>query len=634
MQKNTYRQLEDEQRTNKTLREKSERLENELERLSKVEVELESLQAEHARLKEELETLKWISSELSQLQQSYSTLEQEKAQLDKAHAQLTQNLNTLRQSEHSLRQALALEQETSQALHIKSEELTRDLHAAKTLAEDTQREMSHKIQQQQASLEQAYQAHSQLKAQYDELKLAEQMAKEGESRIKLDLTRDISTVEANLEAANAAIRSLEEAKATLEKELQSSKAKLEETLSDLLIEKEKSSLQNGANTVTEIKTEHNALNGKEADDVSDGEADDTLEDKKDEKQDESEKKDGEDVKQQGTDAQVEEKEKVPLSKKAKKKKAAAAAAAAAVTTTSEASKATESVSNAMEPSQVALELEERKKSEEALTVECSRLKSDLEERKAAEESLKAQIATLQSKIDNSREASESTERELVAAKTVVETLKDEKSSLSSSLEMHVDLTLQLQQELDDLKKELDKRQKPVSMNGAFSPRTGTPRTTESDGEEPLVRTRHTSSSPSDTKELTRDEGTQADRAVAADKAVQAERPETVEEGTQVNVPLAEKETTPSKTSPGLKDQSALPPLPLVENDAASSTNQSNREYLIKKHYEAKLQNVTEKLQLSDGRYVRLHREFEMLRDLLLEHRKEKEEADRAMEALR
>lgn len=35
----------------------------------------------------------------------------------------------------------------------------------------------------------------------------------------------------------------------------------------------------------------------------------------------------------------------------------------------------------------------------------------------------------------------------------LEVIKDEKASLSSSLEMHVEMTIQLQQEIDDLKAE-------------------------------------------------------------------------------------------------------------------------------------------------------------------------------------
>lgn len=43
---------------------------------------------------------------------------------------------------------------------------------------------------------------------------------------------------------------------------------------------------------------------------------------------------------------------------------------------------------------------------------------------------------------------------LVKTIAALEALKDEKISLSSSLEMHVELTLQLQQEVDNLKTEL------------------------------------------------------------------------------------------------------------------------------------------------------------------------------------
>ncbi|KAF9395075.1 hypothetical protein CPC16_009335 [Podila verticillata] len=554
-------QLKDEQHANKSLREKADRLENEIDRLSKVEVDLESLQAEHARVKDEMETFKWISSELSNLQKAYGALEQDKAQLDKAHAQLAQNYNALKQTEDALRRTLAQEQDSSRSLHEKTQHLVRDLNAIK--GEASEREQSHgqRIKQLESDLAQARKEQEQLKVEYNELKVAEQSAKEGESRTKSDLARDISTVESNLSAAKATIKELETAKATLEKELTETKATLEETKARLL-EKEKVSSNTAPVTTNGPVEKH------------------------------------EDTADESAHAEEEpaEKETTPLSKKARKKKAAAAAAAAVAVAAEAASASKEDIKA------------EEKDSAKDLGAE-QKLEKALEEQKAFEESLKGQITTLQSQIDNS---------------PALEALKDEKLSLSSSLEMHVELTLQLQQEVDSLKTELAKRQKLV--NGASSPKATK---TTSDEEEPLVKTKHAQPATEAPKVEARDESTQVGPVEAADKAVQSEQTKTVDEGVQVD------ETKEKAPKPLLKDHSALLPLPLVGDDASTtSSNQSNREYLIKKHYEAKLQNITEQLQLSDGRYSRLHREFGMLKELLLETRKEKESADRAMEALR
>ncbi|KAG0342024.1 hypothetical protein BG000_007217 [Podila horticola] len=561
-------QLKDEQQANKSLREKAERLENEIDRLSKVEVELESLQAEHARIKDELETFKWISSELSSLQKAYGTLEQDKAQLDKAHTQLAQSYNTLKQTEDALRRTLAQEQESSRSLHEKSQHLTRDLNAIKDEASEREQSHGQRIKQLESDLAQARKDQEQLKVQYDELKVAEQSAKEGESRTKSDLARDISTVESNLSAAKATIQELEhtktalekelvETKATLEKELTETKAALEETKASLLVEKEKAS----------SSTVHVTANGS------------------DEKHD-----DAADESAHGADEESAEKETAPLSKKARKKKAAAAAAAAAAVA-AEAASASKEANKVEENDHSAKDSQSEQKLEKAL-----------EEQKAIEESLKGQIATLQSQIDSSRESSASTVKQLGATQSALEVMKDEKMSLSSSLEMHVELTLQLQQEVDNLKDELAKMQKPA--NGASSPKA----TKTSSDEEPLVRKKHVQLDKEVAKVEARDESTQAGHVEAADKAVQSEQPKTVDEGVQVD---ETKEKEPPAKAPS-KDQGALPPLPLVGDDASTSSS----------------------LQLSDGRYSRLHREFGMLKELLMETRKEKESADRAMEALR
>ncbi|KAF9942632.1 hypothetical protein BGZ65_001252 [Modicella reniformis] len=72
-------------------------------------------------------------------------------------------------------------------------------------------------------------------------------------------------------------------------------------------------------------------------------------------------------------------------------------------------------------------------------------------------------------------------------------------------------------------------------------------------------------------------------------------------------------------------------------DAATTSaaaNQSKREFLIKQHYETKLQSVTEQLQLSDGRYTRLHKEFELLKELLMETIQDKDKVARESEQLK
>ncbi|KAG0029269.1 hypothetical protein BGZ81_003976 [Podila clonocystis] len=582
-------QLKDEQQANKSLREKAERLENEIDRLSKVEVELESLQAEHARVKDELETFKWISSELSSLQKAYGALEQDKAQLDKAHAQLAQSYNALKQTEEALRRTLAQEQESSKSMHEKSQHLLRDLNAVKGDASEREQSHGQRIKQLESDLAQARKDQEQLKVQYDELKVAEQSAKDGESRTKSDLARDISTVESNLSAAKATIQELEQARAALEKELVETKTKLEKELTET-----KATLEETKASLLAVKEKASSSTVLDAINGSEEKHDDTA-----------------DEIAHGGEVESVEKEAAPLSKKARKKKAAAAAAAAAA----EAASASKEANKVEDKGHSAKDSEAEQK-----------LEKELGEQKVIEETLKRQIATLQSQIDSSRELSASTEKQLGATKSALEAMKDEKISLSSSLEMHVELTLQLQQEVDNLKTELAKEQTPT--NGASSPKATN---TASDEDEPTVKTIHEQPVKEVTKVEARDESTQAGHVEAADKAVQSEQTKTVDEGVQV-------EETRDKVAPEKalsKDQGALPPLPLVGDDASTtSSNQSNREYLIKKHYEAKLQNITEQLQLSDGRYSRLHREFGMLKELLLETRKEKESADRAMEALR
>ncbi|KAG0347666.1 hypothetical protein BG004_007235 [Podila humilis] len=603
-------QVKDEQQANKSLRDKAERLENEIERLSKVEVELESLQAEHTKLQGEVETFKWISSELSELQNAYHSLERDKTQLEKAHAQLAQNYNSLKQSEDALRHALAQEQENSRTLHEKTRDLSVNLSALKEQATAEEQTRGQKIKQLETELSQARKEQEQLKVQYDELKVAEQSAKEGVSQAKSDLTRDISKIEANLSAATATIQELESAKERLENELTETKTTLEETKAILLAEQEKSA--------SSAKAEAAAVSIAS---TGDEEKHNGIENKGGEK----------------TEEESAEKESAPLSKKAKKRRAAAAAAAAAAAT---AATVRAAVSTETESKHTDLSTEEDK--ETVTRAELDRLEKSLEVQKQLDETQRTQIAELQAQIDNSREQSEATEKQLGAAQSTIVALKDEKMDLASSLGVHVDLTMQLQEEIETLKEKLDKQREHSPKNVKSSPKyraAESPADDEHD-EEPLLRKKHGQTTANDSKAEAKDESTQAGYELA-DKAVQSEQTATVDEGVQVSekeMTVENAPTPPGQSVPASKDSGALPPLPIVGDEATStstsSTNQSNREYLIKKHYEAKLQNVTEQLQLSDGRYSRLHREFGMLKELLLETRKEKEDSDRAMDALR
>lgn len=196
---------------------------------------------------------------------------------------------------------------------------------------------------------------------------------------------------------------------------------------------------------------------------------------------------------------------------------------------------------------------------------------------------------------------------------------------------------------------------------------------QDDDDEPLVRTRQKSgsqglhtpqraSTPLPTAASTenskaveaKDESTQVERVEASDKAVQSESVERVDEGTQVEIAegVAKTESSAEAEKPekakdfeditetkevgaGVSGNAvrAIDDVPttrsmlgqeVINSTGASTSHQANREFLIKKHYEVKLQNITEQLQLSDGRYARLHKEFGMLKELLLETVREKE----------
>lgn len=105
------------------------------------------------------------------------------------------------------------------------------------------------------------------------------------------------------------------------------------------------------------------------------------------------------------------------------------------------------------------------------------------------------------------------------------------------------------------------------MNGASSPKATK---TTSDEEETLVRTKLAPPTTEVPKVEARDESTQVGHVEAADKAVQSEQTKTVDEGVQVD---ETKDKSPKATS---KDHGALPPLPLVGDDASTTSSVSYR----------------------------------------------------------
>ncbi|CAO3563860.1 unnamed protein product [Mortierella alpina] len=668
-------ELKDEQRAHQNLREKSHRLEDEIDRLRKVEVELESLQTEHAKLQGELETFKWISSELSQLQESYNALERDKVQLERAHAQLSQQYSGLRQAEEGLRKTLFQEQEQLRLAQERNQNLMRDLDAVRGEATEREHGHIHKIEQLESELDKARKEQDQLRVQYEELKVAERSAKEGESRTRADLAKDLSGMELSLKNSEARVQELEQVKATLEAELVETKEALEKTKESLALEMEKRTFnERSGDTQPETNDqEHEDGAAKVAAAEDEGHA---------------------------AEEENAERDKIPLSKKAKKKKAAAAAAAAAATA------ATGSVSKEEHFEKDDLKRDtkedERVAKAKADTEEQARQEKEEEwkAQAAAVEKLNAEIDSLRAQIAASEESNLSRQEELSSAQVALEAVRDEKASLSSSLEMHVDLTMQLQQEIEDLKVSLVKKQKGeangVTLKGspdlheddltsARRRSKSAQGTAKGDSTPQRATTPVPTSTPSaeESKPITapvaKDESTQVDKIDAVDKAVQSEEVEQVDESTQAGFvqdsvvvkDVAEEkkanDVNDAKTDPVGKDSKdskdgrdavvsrrsidkALSRRSIVVGEVdqetmqltsdtlvsstVNNTNQSNREFLIKKHYETKVQNITEQLQHSDGRYARLHREFALLKELLLETAKEKEALAKDMEQLK
>ncbi|KAF9899147.1 hypothetical protein BX616_003222 [Lobosporangium transversale] len=689
-------QLQDEQRANQSLRGNVQRLENEIERLSKVELEYESLKLEHTKLRDELETHKWISSELSQLQESYSNLERDKIQIEKAHAQLSSQYTALKQAEEGLRRALAQEQQNVRSVQEQAQHLKRDLEI--TRSEAANREKGHvaKIEQLQSELENAYQEQKKIREQYEDLRIAEQSAKEDESRTKASFSADLANLKSSLAGAEARIEELEQLKRTLETELSDTKRALEGT--QMVLKNEQGTRSN--NTEKPVAT------------VS--ESDNNMLEKEGKKKKEQEQEAGEESKPKPEHEEshipeddAAEKEKPPLSKKAKKKKgkAAAAAAAAAAVAETESKTGSSQIDGKHDESdgqkdKVVQDTKDIEKKDTLKTKAESEEQTHREEnqmRKALEDSLRIEIDSLQKQIEQSQQSNVSTQEELNAAKAALESIKDEKISLSSSLEFHVDLAKQLQEEIEDLKSKLSKKQKHHGVNGSTAGREEA----HASEDQPQMRVRQqknildtkeggsqtpqrastpvpTGTAGVDLKKIVvdaKDESTQVEKADALDKAVQSEAIEHVDESTQVDViqkssvavgteatSVIEEANDTEKTKDskdstfttvktgklmdnkssrnsmigdeGTATDAVIPSTAAAAANINISQSQMNREYLIKKHYETKIQNIIEQLQLSDGRYVRLHREFELLKELLMETVQERETVKNEVEQLK
>jgi len=161
----------------------------------------------------------------------------------------------------------------------------------------------------------------------------------------------------------------------------------------------------------------------------------------------------------------------------------------------------------------------------------------------------------------------------------------------------------------------------------------------------------------------KDESTQVEAVESLDKTVQCEQVEMVNKDTQADLPIAvngdrkeskdsstETQEAPESKETTLAEQAIDHQLSrrsmtgddfLVDTTtmntasaAANTANQSKREFLIKQHYETKMQSISEQLQLSDGRYARLHKEFELLKELLMETVQDKEKMAKEHEQLK
>ncbi|KAF9366568.1 Vacuolar protein sorting-associated protein 29 [Mortierella sp. NVP85] len=657
--------LKDEQKVAQNLRDHVQQLEQEVARLSRIEQELQSLQSEHSKLQGELETFKWISSELSQLQTSYSALERDKIQVEKAHAQLSQQHAALKQAEEQLRGVLAQEQErfrVSQEHHLG---LNKQLEMARGEASEREQGYLARIQQSEVELKRVQQEHEQLQIQYEELKAAEQSAKEGESRTKADLAKELANMKGALESAEAKVKELETLKESLEKELSDTRKSLEEAGASLV------ALENRRTMDSTTGTDGKEGNEKEGAVKAEGGANTE------------------------TEEEAAEKEQLAPPKKARKKKAAATTAAVASegTASSESNGTQKSEDNEKGADRTEIEAKD-----DTTLISTSSSDKEAEDRRQKEEharkdvenALKAEIESLKAEIQTSQQTNASKEQQLTAAIATLEAVKDEKARMKDSLEMHVDLTMQLQQEIEELRADLAKKNR-VGDNGTVG-RGRTSRTLEDD--EPLkqqtppkskeARDAEGSSGDPTSQQVStpvlaaegesnnhtvngsvkefKDESTQMEAVGSLDKTVQCEQVEMVNKGTQVDLPVVvngdrkefkdgstETQEVPESKETTLTEQAIDHQLSrrsmtgddfLVDTTtmntasaAANTANQSKREFLIKQHYETKMQSITEQLQLSDGRYARLHKEFELLKELLMETVQDKEKMAKEHEQL-
>ncbi|KAF9585986.1 hypothetical protein BGW38_010627 [Lunasporangiospora selenospora] len=620
-------QLKDEQKASQSLQENVKKLEADVERLSKTELELETLQNEHMKLREELETSKWFSFELSQLQEAYRALEQDKLQLDKAHTQLNQYHSTLKQTEDSLRRALDHEQKQSKLFQEKTQQLNDDL--ANIRNEAAQQDQTHleKITQLEAELAQVRGEHGQLQTDY-KLKLAEQSAHADLSKDREEQAAEMAEMETRFKEAEARIKELEEIQKTLEKGVDDVGKTLEDQ-TKLPVGGEKESTDDTLDPERQQENNTPSTESKPVDKAVNHQP----------------------------------------SKNSKKKKRKSQPVAMVDIPPAESGPSSaaqkDTIPSELTPSGDLKQEGANSPSLESLTDNKQQYEEQVKKFAQIEESLKAEIESLRLDIQKSHKSHTNKQQELDAAQEIA---KDEKSSLSISLEAHVELTMQLQQEIEELKSKLPNKQAASSPNGALSKEEHKADDNSSSGvktlecQTPPMSTSEGKSPSLEDNRSTKDEATQID-ITSVDKAIQLESVSLIDEGTQVDLSNTDGGAAPNGVGSAIDGSSpqmqgdgdkvdsstsngegnvilddALAQGSVLGGDevqiAATTINQSNRELLIKQHYETKLHTLSEQLQLSDSRFVKLHREFDLLKDLLLETVKEKEQVQREHDVLR
>ncbi|KAF9163716.1 hypothetical protein DFQ26_002237 [Actinomortierella ambigua] len=644
-------QLQDERRTNEGLRNKLQKLEDDLQRLSDVERQFEDLQAEHSNLKGELETFKFISAEYTQLQESHHHLEQQKGQLEKMHGQLLENFSALKRTEESLRSALGKEEAKARSFQEQAEGLVRSLDILKSTSATKEQEQESQISGLTTELGRMKQEQAKFQKEYEQLKEAGEAAKQDESRSKAALAEDLQKTRTKLMEAESRVQELEMLKQQLEADLEKTKTELTEA----------SAVAAAATASTAVPVAKGDMPSSNEDGVKNEGVDEVA--------DESHQEDGHGTDEEGP------KEQKPLSKKQRKKKRAAEAAAAAAaaaaaetgtaTTASTATASTATVSpsggdraaEAAAPSKEALgdealkdTAEESRQVKERLEKEIAekeKLRDEQEKLLAEQKKLEALVETLQFEVSKAQGLSADKLVELGKVQASLEALQDEKDTLTNSLATHVDITLQLQHELDDLKKQQkqDADQKVAPKVNGY-PSEAKPNHSEDDDEEPLERRKKhsptTSSLPPTPKETEdREEEGHASQANERQEAL-VKPSETPAEPMLIDLDPPQDsdinkfaDITAGALEGKIVSGGSTPAVTADQSIQPSSTAQAQREYLIKKHYEAKLQSLVEQLQLSDSRYVRLNREFGLLEELLKETARQQAEqavASKALEA--